>query len=72
IENLGRDADHYVQYAPEVIDRAVAECLSLADVPDGGGIAGDIDAIVQKFFGRDVVREEQSGIQKFLSDLLKN
>lgn len=72
IENLGRDPDYYVQYAPEPIDRAVAEGLSLADVSGGEGIMQDIQACVHGLFGRVMVREEPKGLQKFLKDLLKN
>ena len=71
IENLGRDADHYIQYAPQAVDRSIAEGLPLSDVPGGENIALDIEACVQEFFGRTVTREEKTGFQKILSDLLK-
>ena len=71
VESLGRDADHYVGYAPQVVERSVAEGLPFADVPDGEEIAMDIEACVQEFFGRTVVREKKTGLQKIISDLLK-
>lgn len=72
VENLGRDADHYIVYAPEVIDRALAEGLPLSEVKDGEDISADIDECILTFLGRQVMRKEMSKLQKFLSDLLKN
>ena len=37
----------------------------------GCGNLFDIEACVQEFFGRTVSREEKTGLQKILSDLLK-
>jgi len=71
VDSLGRDADHYIRYAPQAVERSVAEGLPFADVPDGEEVALDIEACVQGFFGRTMVREKKTGLQKIISDLLK-